>query len=104
MLTSSRFRSGLFCSLSLLLIVVITVDGQLVDDSVASKNGQQNNKINSIKVNKIVTSDSIEQAADSDRIILNSNKYSSLNSKYVTQTSVTSDLSIGLFSGSKKSK
>lgn len=73
--------------------------GQLVDES---KNGQ-NNKINSIKVNKIVTSDSVEQPADSDRIVLG-NRNVNLNSKYVTQSAVTSGPSVGLYMGPKKSE
>lgn len=67
-----------------------------------SKNGQ-NNKINSIKVNKIVTSDSVEQPADSDRIVIG-NRNVNLNSKYVTQSAVTSGPSVGLYMGSKKSE
>lgn len=103
MFISSRFKGGLFCLLSFLLITLSSVDGQLGDESAAINNGQQNNKINSIKVNKIVTSDSIEQPADSDRVVYNK-KYSSLNSKYVTQSSVTSDLNGGINLGSKKSE
>lgn len=102
MFISSRRKSGLFCLLSFLLIVISSVDGQL-DDNAANKNGQQNNKINSIKVNKIVTSDSIEQPADSDRVVL-SKKYTNLNSKYVTQSSVTSGPRVGLYMGPKKSE
>lgn len=102
MFISSRRKSGLFCLLSFLLIVVSSVDGQL-DDNAANKNGQQNNKINSIKVNKIVTSDSIEQPADSDRVVL-SKKYTNLNSKYVTQSSATSGPRVGLYMGPKKSE
>lgn len=86
--------------LSLLLIAVVSVDCQ-GDDNSAIKNGQVN-KINSIKVNKIVTSDSVEQPADSDRVVYNK-KYSNLNNKYVTQSSVTSDLH-GINLGSKKSE
>lgn len=100
MFISSRFKSGLFCLLSLSLIAVATVNGQLGDD--ASIKSTQQNKINSIKVNKIVTSDSIEQPADNDRVVYK-NKYSSVNSKYVTQSSVTSDL-LGINLGSKKSE
>ena len=103
MFISSRCKSGLFCLLSFLLIVISSVDGQLLDENAANKNGQQI-KINSIKVNKIVTSDSIEQpASDSDRVVLNK-KYSSLNSKYVTQSSETSGPSVGLYMGPKKSE
>jgi hypothetical protein len=98
MFISSRLKGGLFCLVSLLLIVA-TVDGQLGDDAIKSN---QQNKINSIKVNKIVTSDSVEQPADSDRVVYK-NKYSSLNSKYVTQSSVTSDTH-GINLGSKKSE
>jgi hypothetical protein len=101
MFTSSRCKGGLFCFLSFLLIV----NGQLADESiVANKNGQQNNKVNSIKVNRIVTSDSIEQPADSDSRVVSTKKYTNLNSKYVTQSSVTSGMTIGLYTGSKKSK
>lgn len=103
MFISSRCKSGLFCFLSLLLFVVISVDGQLLDENAANKNGQEV-KINSIKVNKIVTSDSLEQpASDSDRVVL-SKKYTSLNSKYVTQSPETSGLNVGLFMGPKKSE
>lgn len=94
---SSRCRSGLFGLLSFLLIAVLTVDGQLNDAD------QQNSRINSIKANRIVPSDSIEQPADTDRVELR--KYSSVNSKYVTQSTVTSDPpSVGLYPGSKKSE
>jgi hypothetical protein len=82
-----------------LLIARASVGGQLADEaSASSKNGATNNKVNSMRVNKI-TSDSIERPADSDRVVLG-DKYSSLNSKYVTQSTVTS----GLSSTSKKSK
>lgn len=103
MFISSRHKGGLFCLLSFLLIAISSVDGQLGDDSSIVKNGQQTNKINSIKVNKIVTSDSVEQPADSDRVVYNK-KYSSLNSKYVTQSSVTSDPNGGINMASKKSE
>lgn len=103
MFVSSRRSGGLFCLLSLLLIVVSSADGQLVNESTTNENGQQNNKVNSIKVNKIVSSDSIEQPADSDRVVL-SKKYSSLNSKYVTQSAVTSGPTDGLHMGPKKSE
>lgn len=103
MFISSRCKGGLFCLLSFLLIAVSCVDGQLVDESAASKNGQQNSKVNSIKVNKIVLSDNVEQPADSDRVVL-SKKYSSVNSKYVTQSSVTSGPNVGLYMGPKKSE
>lgn len=100
MFISSRCKGGLFCLFSFLLIASSAV-GQLVDEG--PKNGSpQNSKINSIKVNNIVTSDSIEQPADTDRVL--SKKYTSLNSKYVTQSPVTSDSSVGLFKGSKKSE
>lgn len=83
------------------LLIASSAVGQLVDEG--PKNGSpQNSKINSIKVNNIVTSDSIEQPADTDRVL--SKKYTSLNSKYVTQSPVTSDSSAGLFKGSKKSE
>lgn len=100
MFISSRHKSGLFCLFSLLLVAV---DGQLDESVAVNQNGQQNNKVNSIKVNKIVTSDSVEQPADSDRVVL-SKKYTSLNSKYVTQSSVTSGSNVGLYLGSKKSE
>lgn len=102
MFISSRRKSGLFCLLSFLFIIVSSVNGQL-DENAANKNGLQNNKINSIKVNKIVTSDSIEQPADNDRVVL-SKKYSNLNSKYVTQSTVTSGPRVGLYMGPKKSE
>lgn len=73
------------------------------EESAATQNGQQNNKINSIKMNKIVTSDSVEQPADSDRVAL-SKEYTNVNSKYVTNSPVTSDQNIGLYVGSKKSE
>jgi hypothetical protein len=101
MFISSRCKSGLFCFLYLLFNAISTIDGQLGDDSPAITNGQQNNKVNSIKVNKIVTS--VEQPADSDRVVYNK-KYSSLNSKYVTQSTVTSDPYAGINQGSKKSE
>lgn len=97
MFISSRCKGGLFCLLSFVLFAISS--GQLVDES---KNGQ-NNKINSIKVNKIVTSDSVEQPADSDRIVLG-NRNVNLNSKYVTQSAVTSGPSVGLYMGPKKSE
>lgn len=104
MFTSSRFKSGLFCFLSLLLLVVSSAaDGQLVDENSSNKNAQQNSKINSIKVNKIVTSDSIEQPADTDRVALSKN-IPNVNKKYVTQSPVTSEAAAGLFKGSKKSE
>lgn len=103
MFVSSRRSGGLFCLLSLFLIAASSVDGQLVDEIAANENGQQNNKVNSIKVNKIVTSDSIEQPADSDKVVLNK-KYSSLNSKYVTQSTGTSGQVDGLHIGPKKSE
>lgn len=99
MFISSRCKGGLFCLLSFLLVAISSVGGQLMDES---KNGQ-NNKINSIKVNKIVTSDSVEQPADSDRTVIG-NRNVNLNSKYVTQSAVTSGPSVGLYMGSKKSE
>lgn len=103
MFISSRYKGGLFCLFCFLLIALASVSGQLLDEaSASSKNGATNNKVNSMRVNKI-TSDSIEQPADSDRVVLN-DKYSSLNSKYVTQSTVTSGPSSGLSSPSKKSK
>lgn len=101
MFISSRLKGGLFCLLSFVLIAITSVDGQFGDEI---KNGQQNNKVNSIKVNKIVTSDSVEQPADSDRVVYSNKKYSSLNSKYVTQSTVTSDPNGGINLGSKKSE
>lgn len=82
--------------LFLLIAVVSTVDGQLDDVD------QQSSRINSIRANRIVPSDSIEQPAETDRVELR--KYSSVNSKYVTQSTVTSDPSVGLYPGSKKSE
>lgn len=82
---------------SFLLIAASTVDGQPNDAD------QQSSRINSIKANRIVPSDSIEQPSDTDRIELR--KYSSVNSKYVTQSTVTSDPpTVGLYPGSKKSE
>lgn len=105
MFVSSRCKSGLFCLLYFSFIAISSVDGQFGDENAVSKNGQQNNKVNSLKVNKIVTSDSIEQPADSDRVVYNNKKYASLNSKYVTQSTVTSDPPHGgIFQGSKKSE
>lgn len=104
MFISSRCKSGLFCLLSLLLIALSSADGQLVDETAAINNGPQSSKTNSIKVNKIVTSDSIEQPAESSDSLVLSKKYNNLNNKYVTQSSVTSDPSDGLYKGSKKSE
>lgn len=106
MFISSRCKGGLFCLFSLLFIAISPVDGQFVDDNAASKNGQQNNKVNSIKVNKIVSSDSGEQPADTDRVVL-SKKYTNLNSKYERQSSVTTSTTgptVGLYTGPKKSE
>ncbi|CRK98887.1 CLUMA_CG012183, isoform A [Clunio marinus] len=102
MLISSRCKSGFLCFLPLLFIVLSSVNGQLVDEIATRKNGQEN-KVNSIRVNKIVSSDSIEQAGDNDRVAL-SKQYTSLNNKYVTQSAETSGPSVGLYIGSKKSK
>lgn len=102
MFISSRCKGGLFCLLSFLLFALSSVSGQL-DDQLAAKHGQQNSKVNSLKVNKIVTSDSIEPPADTDRVVL-SEKYANLNSKYVTQSTVTSGPNVGLYMGPKKSE
>lgn len=102
MFISLRCKSGLFCLFCFLLITLASVSGQLLDEAnTSSKNGAPN-KVNSMRVNKI-TSDSIEQGADTDRVVVN-DKYSSLNSKYVTQSTVTSGPPSGLSSLSKKSK
>lgn len=81
----------MFC---FLLIAIVSIGGQLVDEaSASSKNGATNNKVNSMRVNKITSE------AETDRVVLNE-KHSGLNNKYVTQSTVTS----GLASTSKKSK
>jgi hypothetical protein len=67
--------------------------GQLVDDSSANSNGQQNSnsKINSLKKNnRLVSSDSLEKpVVGSDSVVLK-DKFSKLNKKYVTQSPGTS--------------
>lgn len=65
--------------------------GQLVDDSSAKSNGQQQSpKINSIKKNRLVASDIAEPAAGSDSLVLGEKFSTSLNKKYETQSAGTS--------------
>lgn len=89
MFVSSRRKSGFFC-LFLHFLLVVNCFGQLVDDISTKSNGQQNPKINSIKKNNRVTSDSVQPpAAGSDSVVLG-DKFSSLNKKYETQSAGTS--------------
>lgn len=90
MFVSSQRSSGFFCLFFYFSLVVNSSIGQLVDDiSVAKNNGQQNPKINSIKKNSLVASDSVEPAAGSDSLEL-SKKFAFLNKNIETQSAGTS--------------
>lgn len=104
--TSLSFFS--FCLISILL-ASSHVNGQNDPQQPATS------KVNSININNksVTNGDRQLEAPASDSVVIK-NKYSNLNSKYETQSSVTSSTaatttttttaSIGLYSGSKKSK
>lgn len=101
--SSSVFFS--FCLFSLLLTIAC-VNGQNDNLSVPQQQQQQqpNSKINSININnRSVTNGDKPEAPASDSVVIKK-KYSNLNSKYETQSTVTSTTSVGLFPGSKKSE
>lgn len=86
MFVSSHRSSEIFCLFFYFLLVVNSSIGQLVDDISAKSNGQQNQKINSIKQNSLVSSDSVEQpAAGSDSLTL-SKKFAFSNKNFETQS------------------
>jgi hypothetical protein len=95
MFISSRAKVGLFSFLSFLLLFDLYVVHGQVSETITD-HVQQQNKINSIKINNIVTSDNIEQPADSESVVI-SKKITNLNSKYVTQSTITSGPAVGLY-------
>jgi hypothetical protein len=111
-ISNIRSRKVYFCLLYLLFFVAGLARGQNDDINISSKLQKQQmqqfqqNKVNSINVNnKSTTSDKLELSTRSDSVVL-SKKHSNLNSRYETQSPVTSSPlpPIGLFPGSKKSE
>lgn len=100
MFVSLRAKVRLFSLLSFLLLFDSCVVHGQVSDTIAD-HAQQQNKVNSIKINNIVTSDNTEKTTDSDSVVI-SKKITNLNSKYVTQSPITSGPAVGLYQ--KKSK
>lgn len=98
-----------FCLFSFLFITITYVNGQNDNLSVPQQQQQPNSKINSININnRSVTNgnnkpEAAQQATTSDSVVIKK-KYSNLNSKYETQSTVTSTTSVGLFPGPKKSE
>ncbi|CAH1722415.1 unnamed protein product [Chironomus riparius] len=89
-----------FCLFSFLLFTIAYVNGQ--NDNLSSPAQQQpNSKVNSININNRSVTNSNKEPQASDSVVIKK-KYSNLNSKYETQSSVTSTTSIGLFPGPKK--
>ncbi|KAL7037291.1 hypothetical protein ACKWTF_009156 [Chironomus riparius] len=89
-----------FCLFSFLLLTIAYVNGQ--NDNLSSPAQQQpNSKVNSININNRSVTNGNKEPQASDSVVIKK-KYSNLNSKYETQSSVTSTTSIGLFPGPKK--
>lgn len=95
-----------FCLFSFLLLTLTYVNGQNDNLPVPQQQQQPNSKVNSININnRSVTNgnNKPEAATTSDNVVIKK-KYSNLNSKYETQSTVTSTTSVGLFPGPKKSE
>ena len=93
-----------FCLFSFLLLTIAYVNGQ--NDNLSSPAQQQqqpNSKVNSININNRSVTNGNKEPQASDSVVIKK-KYSNLNSKYETQSTVTSTTSIGLFPGPKKSE
>jgi outer membrane lipoprotein-sorting protein len=103
MITPVRAQKARFFSLFLFLFTVSIASSQ--NESSAHQQQQHLSKIKSINSdnkNGVTNGEKrLHLEAISDSVVLRKN-YSSLNSKYETQSAVTS--SIGLFPGSKKSE
>lgn len=103
---SRNSRSGLFCLLSFSFLIIISHASDQIDNVTFNNRRQQNsNKINSVNINNesVTTTQTAVPSSKRDSLIIKQ-KYSNLNKKYETQSSVTSSPSIGLFPGPKKSE
>ncbi|XP_070504583.1 very low-density lipoprotein receptor isoform X2 [Chironomus tepperi] len=86
------------CLFSFLLLTIAYVNGQNDNLSIPQ---QPNSKVNSININNRSVTNGNKPESSADSVVIKK-KYSNLNSKYETQTSVTSTTSVGLFPGPKK--
>lgn len=94
-----------FCLFSILLLPISCVNGQNDPQQQAQQQQQINSKVNSININsKSVTNNADKLEAPASDSVVVKKKYSNLNNKYETQSSVTSTTSVGLYPGQKKSE